>query len=172
MASAGDTASAEDRHDRGPDRGPPRDRTARLRPGRPGRPAGGPATRPGRAAPTARPAPPPTAHRLAATGTLLPPDRSTAPATGTAHRRGGIRATGGLWIGLILSAVVLLFLLVFILQNGDPVRITFLGPRGHAAHRRRAAARGDRGLLLVAIPGGLRILQLRRAAGGRAARGG
>jgi uncharacterized integral membrane protein len=33
--------------------------------------------------------------------------------------------TGGLWVGLILSALVLLLLLVFILQNDEPVQISF-----------------------------------------------
>jgi uncharacterized integral membrane protein len=72
--------------------------------------------------------------------------------------------TGGLWTGLILSAIVLIFLLVFILQNLNVVAITFLGfgfslPIGVALLLAAVA-----GLLLVAIPGGLRILQLRRAA--------
>jgi uncharacterized integral membrane protein len=72
--------------------------------------------------------------------------------------------TGGLWTGLILSAIVLIFLLVFILQNLNVVTIFFLGftfslPVGVALLLAAVA-----GLLLVAIPGGLRILQLRRAA--------
>ena len=72
--------------------------------------------------------------------------------------------TGGLWTSLILSALVLLFLLIFILQNGAPVQINFLTvsatlPTGVAL---LLAAIG--GVLLVAIPGGLRIMQLRRAA--------
>ena len=72
--------------------------------------------------------------------------------------------TGGLWTGLILSAIVLIFLLVFILQNLNVVTIAFLGftfslPIGVALLLAAVA-----GLLLVAIPGGLRILQLRRAA--------
>jgi uncharacterized integral membrane protein len=72
--------------------------------------------------------------------------------------------TGGLWTGLILSAIVLGFLLVFILQNLDVVAISFLGftfslPIGVALLLAAIA-----GLLLVAIPGGLRILQLRRVA--------
>jgi uncharacterized integral membrane protein len=72
--------------------------------------------------------------------------------------------TGGLWTGLILSAIVLIFLLVFILQNPNLVPISFLWftfelPIGVALLLAAVA-----GLLLVAIPGGLRILQLRRAA--------
>ena len=38
--------------------------------------------------------------------------------------------SGGLWVGLILSALVLLFLLVFILQNGAPVQISFFAFEG------------------------------------------
>jgi uncharacterized integral membrane protein len=75
--------------------------------------------------------------------------------------------TGGLWTGLILSAVVLLFLLVFILQNSAPVRITFLGATGTLPTGVALLFAAIAGLLLVAIPGGLRILQLRRAAGRR-----
>jgi uncharacterized integral membrane protein len=72
--------------------------------------------------------------------------------------------TGGLWTGLILSAIVLVFLLVFIVQNQKIIDISFLWftfslPSGVALLLAAVA-----GLLLVAIPGGLRILQLRRAA--------
>ena len=110
----------------------------------------GPATDPGiRAIPESPTVPTPTAAKDPA----------------LAHTR-----TGGLWTGLILSAIVLIFLLIFILQNLDVVAISFLGfafslPVGVALLLAAVA-----GLLLVAIPGGLRILQLRRAARRAAAR--
>jgi uncharacterized integral membrane protein len=72
--------------------------------------------------------------------------------------------TGGLWVGLILSALVLVFLLVFILQNNVPVEINFLGASGTLPTGVALLFAAIAGLLLVAIPGGLRILQLRRAA--------
>jgi uncharacterized integral membrane protein len=72
--------------------------------------------------------------------------------------------TGGLYLGLILSAVVLVFLLVFILQNLEPVRIEFLGLAGQLPTGVALLLAAIAGLLLVAIPGGLRILQLRRVA--------
>jgi uncharacterized integral membrane protein len=72
--------------------------------------------------------------------------------------------TGGLWTGLILSALVLLFLLIFILQNNVPVQITFLGASGTLPTGVALLLAAIAGLLLVAIPGALRILQLRRAA--------
>lgn len=80
--------------------------------------------------------------------------------------------TGGLWTGLVLSAVVLLFLLIFILQNDAEVRITFLGATGTLPAGVALLLAAIAGLLLVAIPGGLRILQLRRATqrGGRRTR--
>ena len=77
------------------------------------------------------------------TGPVALPSGPSGPAAGTTP---AVRSskTGGLWVGLILSALVLLLLLVFILQNDEPVLISFFAPRGRAAHGRRAAARGDR----------------------------
>ena len=72
--------------------------------------------------------------------------------------------TGVLWTGLILSAIVLIFLLVFILQNPEPVRIRFLAFAGELPTGVALLLAAVAGLLLVAIPGGLRMLQLRRAA--------
>src|SRR3954453_9370878 len=87
--------------------------------------------------------------------------RTAGPTSGTAaiqHSR-----TGGLWTGLILSALVLLHLLVFILQCGNPVQISFFALEGvlPAGWLLLAAIPG---VLLVAVPGSLRIIQLRRAA--------
>jgi uncharacterized integral membrane protein len=76
---------------------------------------------------------------------------------------GGSR-TGLLWTGMVLAAVVLLLLLIFILQNGNPVQIHFLAASGTLPTGVALLLAAIAGLLLVAIPGGLRILQLRRAA--------
>lgn len=89
----------------------------------------------------------------------------TAPTGGTGtpavvrHSR-----TGGLWVGLILSALVLLLLLVFILQNGNPVQISFFALDGVLPTGVALLLAAIAGILLVAIPGSIRILQLRRAA--------
>jgi uncharacterized integral membrane protein len=81
----------------------------------------------------------------------------------------------GLWVSLTLSAVVLLFLLIFILQNNVPTPIRFLGAQGTLPVGVALLLAAVLGVLLVAIPGCLRILQLRRAArrhgGDRAATG-
>jgi uncharacterized integral membrane protein len=76
--------------------------------------------------------------------------------------------SGGLWVGLILSALVLLFLLVFILQNGAPVQISFFALEGTLPVGVALLLAAIAGILLVAIPGSMRILQLRRAARRRA----
>ncbi|HEX5810540.1 MAG TPA: lipopolysaccharide assembly protein LapA domain-containing protein [Pseudonocardia sp.] len=76
--------------------------------------------------------------------------------------------SGGLWVGLILSALVLLFLLVFILQNGAPVQISFFALEGTLPVGVALLLAAIAGILLVAIPGTVRILQLRRAARRRA----
>ena len=72
--------------------------------------------------------------------------------------------SGGLWVGLILSALVLLLLLVFILQNGAPVQISFFAFQGTLPVGVALLLAAILGILLVAIPGSVRILQLRRAA--------
>ena len=69
-----------------------------------------------------------------------------------------------LWIGVILAAIVLIFLLIFILQNNVPVRINFLGASATIPTGVALLFSAIAGLLLGAIPGSLRILQLRRAA--------
>lgn len=89
-----------------------------------------------------------------------PAGESDVTSPGTAARS----RTSGLWVGLILSAVVLIFLLIFILQNPSPVQITFLGWIGALPTGVALLFAAIAGVLLVAIPGSVRILQLRRAA--------
>ena len=114
----------------------------------------GPATDPGIPAVRVGPPEPPTVP------TAQPPQSQppqAEPALG--HSR-----SGGLWTGLILSAIVLIFLLVFILQNQISVTIRFLGFAGSVPVGVALLLAAIAGLLLVAIPGGVRIIQLRRAA--------
>ena len=109
----------------------------------------GPATDPGIPAVRVVPPEPPTVP------TAQPPQAEPA----LPHSR-----SGGLWTGLILSAIVLIFLLVFILQNQISVTIRFLGFAGAVPIGVALLLAAIAGLLLVAIPGGVRIMQLRRAA--------
>ncbi len=92
-------------------------------------------------------------------GTVIAPGPSVPQAP---PLRGG--KISGLWVGLILSAIVLLFLLIFILQNNVPTQIKFLGAEGTLPVGVALLFAAALGVLLVAIPGGGRILQLRRAA--------
>jgi uncharacterized integral membrane protein len=65
---------------------------------------------------------------------------------------------------MILSAVVLIFLLIFILQNRAPVQIIFLSWTGALPTGVALLFAAIAGMLLVALPGAARMLQLRRAA--------
>jgi len=114
----------------------------------------GPATDPGIPAVRVGPPEPPTVP------TAQPPQsQPPQPEPALGHSR-----SGGLWTGLILSAIVLIFLLVFILQNQISVTIRFLGFAGSVPVGVALLLAAIAGLLLVAIPGGVRIMQLRRAA--------
>ena len=83
-----------------------------------------------------------------------------APAPGKVRRS----RTGVVWVGLIFAALVLLFLLVFILQNDAPVQISFFALEGVLPSGVALLLAAIAGILLGAIPGSLRIFQLRRAA--------
>lgn len=69
---------------------------------------------------------------------------------------------GGLWIGLIVAAVILVLLLIFILQNSQSVRIELFGWTWQASLAVAILLGVAAGALLVALPGTVRILQLRR----------
>ncbi|MEU8900123.1 lipopolysaccharide assembly protein LapA domain-containing protein [Nocardia sp. NPDC048505] len=92
-----------------------------------------------------------------------PPVTEPGPATPPAKQSLGTR-TGWAWTGLTAGAIILIVLLVFILQNLGSVTVSlffweFNLPVGIAV---LLSAIG--GALLMACVGGLRILQLRRAA--------
>lgn len=111
---------------------------------------------------------PTTATALPESPTAPRPEVDASPTVPTpGARRGSVvtrTRTGGLWTGLIFSALVLVFLLIFIAQNTAAVRINFLGFSGSLPTGVALLFSAIAGLLLVAIPGGLRILQLRRVA--------
>jgi len=118
----------------------------------------------GPADPHADPATQPTMRPVVAEGPTVPTPGEPRPRAGWPAEPVARSRTGVLWTGLILSALVLLVLLIFILQNSTPVQINFLGASGTLPTGVALLLAAIAGLLLVAIPGGLRILQLRRAA--------
>lgn len=71
---------------------------------------------------------------------------------------------GGVWVGLALSAVVLLLLLIFILENEHTVDIAYFGAHGHLPLGVALLLAALAGALLVLIPGTVRIVQLRKTA--------
>jgi lipopolysaccharide assembly protein A len=93
----------------------------------------------------------------------VPPDpRLTSPAL-PAHRVKRTRI-GGLWVALGLSAIVLLLLLIFILENGQRVSISYFGAHGHLPLGVALLLAAVLGVLVVVIPGTGRIIQLRLTA--------
>ncbi|ALG15288.1 hypothetical protein AOZ06_34830 [Kibdelosporangium phytohabitans] len=70
--------------------------------------------------------------------------------------------TSGTWIAVIVAAIVLVFLLIFILANLTPVTVTFLGMSGELPLGVALLFAAISGALLVALVGAARILQLRR----------
>ncbi len=91
----------------------------------------------------------------------------TAPAQSTAalpqHK---IRRTriSGLWVSVGFFAVVLLLLLIFILQNGTKVDISYMGAHGHLPLGVALLLSAVCGVLLVVLAGAARISQLRTVA--------
>jgi uncharacterized integral membrane protein len=71
---------------------------------------------------------------------------------------------GGIWIAAVSFAVVLLLLLIFILENGNKVEISYFGTHGHLPLGVALLLAAVLGVLLVVIPGTARIIQLRLVA--------
>jgi uncharacterized integral membrane protein len=69
--------------------------------------------------------------------------------------------TGGLWVAAVVFAVILLLLLVFVLQNGRRAEVSFFGAHDHLPMGVTLLLAAVFGILLVALPGTARIVQLR-----------
>jgi uncharacterized integral membrane protein len=67
------------------------------------------------------------------------------------------------WVGLIVAAIVAIALLIFIAQNSASVSIHYLGARGRVSLAVALLLSAVAGLVIAAIPGTVRILQLRRS---------
>lgn len=70
----------------------------------------------------------------------------------------------GLWLAALGFALVLLLLVIFLLQNGQKVEISYLGANGQLPLAVAMLASAVAGALLVGIAGAARNLQLRRVA--------
>jgi len=71
---------------------------------------------------------------------------------------------GGLWVAMSSGAVVLLLLLIFVLENGRRVDVAYFSVHAHLPLGVALLLAAVFGVLLVVVPGGGRMLQLRRAA--------
>ena len=120
-------------------------------------------TPPERPAPDATAAPPPAnADATDATHTRedTPVSREPEPRTPEDPLRGS--RTSGAWIGLAVVAILLVLLIIFIAQNTQKVQVAFLGWEGQTPLAVALLASVVTGLVVAAIAGSLRILQLRR----------
>lgn len=99
------------------------------------------------------------------------PDAASLNEPGRQHPAAGFNEKGhvsggrvsGVWVGLIATALFVILLIIFIAQNSRRVTIHFFGWHGQFSLALTVLLSAVVGILLVAIPGSLRILQLRRA---------
>ena len=101
----------------------------------------------------------------AAPGPAAPPAAppAAAPHPLPQHRIKRTR-TGGIWVAVGFFAVILLLLLIFILQNGTQVSVSYLGMHGHLPLGVALLLAAVCGVLLVVLAGTARIGQLRTTA--------
>jgi uncharacterized integral membrane protein len=111
------------------------------------------------AAPVPTQAAPTQAAPTQAAPTQAAPTRAAAPSLKPKHTR-----ISGLWIAVGFFAVILLLLLIFILQNGKTVDVSYMGAHGHLPLGVALLLAAVCGVLLVVLAGAARISQLRRVA--------
>ena len=101
-----------------------------------------------------------------APGTPPPGVQQPGPAAPPPLPQHKIRPTrlSGLWFAVVFFAVVLLFLLIFILQNGRAVDISYLGMHGHLPLGVALLLAAVCGVLLTILAGAARISQLHAVA--------
>jgi lipopolysaccharide assembly protein A len=114
---------------------------------------------PAPSAPPSQPAPgaaPPAANTVS----TPPPEAATVPPA----ERDPLRRSraSNFWIAVVGFAVLLVLLVIFILQNRQSVEVSYLGLNGHMPLAAAMLISVAAGLLLAAIAGSVRILQLRR----------
>ena len=87
------------------------------------------------------------------------PEQSAPPPHKIKHTR-----ISGLWVAVGIFALVLLFLLIFILQNSRGVDISYLGAHGHMPLGVALLLAAVCGALLAILAGLMRIAQMHSAA--------
>jgi len=89
------------------------------------------------------------------------PDISTPKPTGTGRDPLRGSPAGRAWVAVVALAVVLILLVIFIAQNTRKVTVSFLGLEGQTSLAVALLIATIFGLLIAAIAGTLRIIQLR-----------
>jgi uncharacterized integral membrane protein len=84
------------------------------------------------------------------------------PATGVSRPRHS--RTGAAWVAVVIAAIVLIFFLIFILQNSEPVQVQYLGWQGTLSLGVAMMFAALAGALTVGLLGTVRIMQLRTRA--------
>lgn len=108
---------------------------------------------------------PDTEQRPQPTAPPTTPPTASQPAAGATHDlKIGRTRLSGTWVAVVGFAVILLLLLIFILQNGQTVRVSYLGAHGTLPLGVGLLCAAVAGILLVALAGSARILQLRATA--------
>jgi uncharacterized integral membrane protein len=97
-------------------------------------------------------------------GAPATPGSTAGPAAPAAHHHIRRTRSGTAWTAFVVAGVLLVLLLIFILQNSEDVKISYLGAHGSLPLGVALLLSAVCGLLLVAIPGVARMYQLRRVA--------
>ena len=97
-------------------------------------------------------------------GTVPPPQPGAVPPQTLPQHKIKHTRISGLWFAVVFFAVVLLFLLIFILQNGHEVDVSYLGAHGHLPLGVALLLSAVCGVLLVILAGVARMAQLRSVA--------
>jgi uncharacterized integral membrane protein len=96
--------------------------------------------------------------------TPTPPATPTQPTAPPQHHKLHHTRLSGTWVAIICFALVLVFLLIFILQNSHTVDVSYFGAHGHLPLGVALLLAAVSGILLVALAGSARIMQLRATA--------
>jgi lipopolysaccharide assembly protein A len=115
-------------------------------------------------APPVTEAPPVTSPQLDAPQTQPAPQTEPAPQQPLPPHTIRHTRISGLWAAVAFFAVVLLFLLIFILQNGREVGVSYLGAHGHLPLGVALLLSAVCGALLVILAGAARMAQLHSVA--------
>lgn len=95
-------------------------------------------------------------------GNIRPEPPVTEPATAKPVKIKHTRISGT-WVAIIVALIILIFLLIFILENLDSTTVSFLGMEGSMPLAVAMLFSAIAGAVLVALVGGARIFQLRKA---------